>query len=82
MKQFSHPFFVSPYVLNGDWNIPGDLRRLVYLPYVKQLRAAMESLRVVDPGFRPRTHPLAVGWKQHLALGKRLARRRRYLALA
>lgn len=67
---------------NGDWNIPAALRRLVYLPYVRQLRVAMESLRAVDPGFQPRTHPLAVGWKQYLVLGTLLARRRRHLALA
>jgi len=67
---------------NGDWNIPAALRRLVYLPYIRQLSAARTALCAVDPGFRAQTHPLAVGWKQYLMLGARLARRRRHLALA
>lgn len=62
---------------NSNKPIAGVLRRSVYQPYVRLLRAALHDLKAVDPDYRPLTHPFARDWRNLLrvlaetALGRR-----------
>ena len=67
---------------NGDWRIPPALRQAVYRPYVNRLRAAIDTLRAIDPDFHPQTQPIAASWKEYLFLATLLAKRRRHMVFA